>query len=97
MIEYVAIIIVLIGVFIAMGTYYKRSLQGRYRQAGDALGAGAQYHTNVAPIHYQIVNNHAYTTFYSYFGFDHLNFLKFVAGYYAEDTSLAAEAGGYGC
>jgi len=52
MIEYVAIIIVLIGVFIAMGTYYKRSLQGRYRQAGDALGAGAQYHTNVAPIHY---------------------------------------------
>lgn len=41
-IEYVAVIMVLIAVFIAMGVYYKRSLQGRYRQAGDALSAGAQ-------------------------------------------------------
>ncbi len=42
-IEYVALIIVIIAVFIAMGAYYKRSLQARYRQAGDVLGAGEQY------------------------------------------------------
>ena len=42
-IEYVAVIIVLIAVFIVMGAYYKRSLQARYRQAGDVLGGGEQY------------------------------------------------------
>jgi len=42
-IEYVAIIMVIIAVFIAMGAYYKRSLQARYRQAGDVLGGGEQY------------------------------------------------------
>jgi Flp pilus assembly pilin Flp len=42
-IEYVAVIIVIIAVFIAMGAYYKRGLQSRYRQAGDALSAGGQY------------------------------------------------------
>lgn len=41
--EYVAIVLVIIGVFIFMGAYYKRSLQGRYRQAGDVLGGGEQY------------------------------------------------------
>ncbi len=41
--EYLVVIIVLIAVFIAMGAYYKRSLQSRYRQAGDAISAGAQY------------------------------------------------------
>lgn len=51
-IEYTAIILILIGVFIAMAAYYKRSLQGKYKEAGDALSAGAQYETNVAPIHY---------------------------------------------
>lgn len=43
MIEYVAIILILIGVFIAMAAYYKRSLQGKYKEAGDALSAGAQF------------------------------------------------------
>lgn len=42
-IEYVAVIAVIIGVFIVMGAYYKRGLQGRYRQAGDVLSAGGQY------------------------------------------------------
>lgn len=42
-IEYIAIIMVVIAVFIAMGAYYKRSLQARYRQAGDVLGGGEQY------------------------------------------------------
>lgn len=42
-IEYAAVIIVIIAVFIAMTAYYKRSLQGRYREAGDALSAGGQY------------------------------------------------------
>lgn len=41
--EYVVVITVIIGVLIAMGTYYKRSLQGRFRQAGDVLGGGEQY------------------------------------------------------
>jgi len=42
-VEYVVIIIMVIGVFIVIGAYYKRSLQGRYRQAGDILGGGEQY------------------------------------------------------
>jgi len=40
--EYVAVTIVLIAVFIAMGAYYKRGLQSKYRQAGDALSSGGQ-------------------------------------------------------
>jgi Flp pilus assembly pilin Flp len=41
-VEYVAVIIVVIAVFIAAGKYYQRSLQGRFRQAGDVIGAGEQ-------------------------------------------------------
>lgn len=41
--EYAIVILVIIGVFIFAGSYYKRSLQGRYRQAGDVLGGGEQY------------------------------------------------------
>ncbi|MDO8661650.1 MAG: hypothetical protein Q7K98_00295 [Candidatus Omnitrophota bacterium] len=41
--EYITIIAVIAAVFIAMGAYYKRSLQARYRQAGDVLGGGEQY------------------------------------------------------
>jgi len=47
-VEYVAVILVIVAVFIAIGAYYKRGLMGRYRQAGDVLSAGGQYHTNVA-------------------------------------------------
>ncbi len=42
-IEYVAVLIVIISVFIAMGVYYKRGVQARFRQAGDVLGGGEQY------------------------------------------------------
>ena len=42
-IEYIAVIIVIIAVFIAMGAYYKRTLQARYRQAADVMGGGEQY------------------------------------------------------
>jgi Flp pilus assembly pilin Flp len=42
-IEYVAVIVVIVAVFIAIGAYYKRTLQGRLRQAGDVLGGGEQY------------------------------------------------------
>lgn len=42
-IEYIVIIIVIVAVFIAMGAYYKRGLQAKYRQAGDVLGGGEQY------------------------------------------------------
>ena len=41
--EYLVIIGVIAAVFLAMATYYRRSLQGKYRQAGDVLGGGAQY------------------------------------------------------
>lgn len=42
-VEYVALIIIVIAAFIVMSAYYKRGLQGRYRQAGDVLSAGGQY------------------------------------------------------
>jgi Flp pilus assembly pilin Flp len=42
-IEYVAVILVIIAVFIAAGVYYQRSLQGKYREAADTLGGGEQY------------------------------------------------------
>ncbi len=42
-IEYVAVILVIIGVFIVAGIYYQRSLQGKYRQTADSLGGGEQY------------------------------------------------------
>jgi Flp pilus assembly pilin Flp len=42
-IEYLGIVIVVIAVLIVGGTYYKRSLQGKYKQTGDALGGGEQY------------------------------------------------------
>ena len=43
-IEYVAIILVIIGVLIVVGVYYQRSVQGQYRKTGDFLGGGEQYH-----------------------------------------------------
>ena len=42
-VEYVAVILVVIAVFITVGVYYQRSLQGKYRQTGDFLGGGEQY------------------------------------------------------
>ncbi|MFA5437316.1 MAG: hypothetical protein WC293_01930 [Candidatus Omnitrophota bacterium] len=42
-VEYVVIIIMVIAVFVVIGAYFKRSLQGRYRQTGDILGGGEQY------------------------------------------------------
>lgn len=42
-IEYIAVILVVIAVCIIAGVYYQRSLQGKYRQAGDSLGGGEQY------------------------------------------------------
>jgi len=42
-IEYVAVILVIIGIFIVAGIYYRRSLQGKYRQSADVLGGGEQY------------------------------------------------------
>jgi len=43
MIEYIGVILVIIGVLIIAGAYYKRSLQGKYREAADAVGGGEQY------------------------------------------------------
>ena len=42
-IEYIAVITVLVVVFIAMGAYYKRGLQARFRQSADVMGSGEQY------------------------------------------------------
>ncbi len=42
-IEYVAVILVIIAIFIVAGVYYQRSLQGKYREVGDSIGGGEQY------------------------------------------------------
>jgi len=36
--EYMALIAIIIGVFIAIGTYFKRGVQGRWKSAVDGLG-----------------------------------------------------------
>lgn len=43
-VEYVAMILVVIAVCAVAGIYYQRSVQGKYRQTGDSLGGGEQYH-----------------------------------------------------
>jgi Flp pilus assembly pilin Flp len=43
-VEYLALILVFIAVCIVAGVYYQRSVQGKYRQTGDFLGGGEQYH-----------------------------------------------------
>jgi Flp pilus assembly pilin Flp len=48
-IEYVAILVVIIGAFIAMQSYAKRGLQGRWKQSVDQLGD--QYDPRVADTH----------------------------------------------
>ena len=48
-IEYVVIVAVVACAILAMGFYFKRSLQGKYRQAGDVLGGGEQYTYVPAP------------------------------------------------
>jgi hypothetical protein len=42
-VEYVAIILVVIGILIVAGVYYQRSLQGKYKESGDVFGGGEQY------------------------------------------------------
>lgn len=44
-VEYIAVIIVVIAVFVAIWKYYQRSLQGKFRQAGDVIGGGEQADT----------------------------------------------------
>ena len=46
LIEYVTILIVVMGVFLAIGTYIKRGIQGRMKDATDELGD--QYDPRVA-------------------------------------------------
>lgn len=41
--EYIVVIGVIAAAFIVAGVYYKRSLQGKYRQAVDVLGGGELY------------------------------------------------------
>lgn len=43
-VEYLVVILAVIAVCIVVGVYYQRSVQGKYRQAGDFLGGGEQYH-----------------------------------------------------
>ena len=43
MLSYSVIIAVLAIVFLAMATYAKRAIQGKYRQAADVFGGGEQY------------------------------------------------------
>jgi hypothetical protein len=37
-VEYLAMITIIIGVFIGVGTYFKRGIQGRWKEAVDGLG-----------------------------------------------------------
>jgi hypothetical protein len=46
LLEYVFIIIVVIGAMIAVGNYFKRGMQGRWKEAVDGLGD--QYDPRVA-------------------------------------------------
>jgi len=41
--EYIVVITVIAATLITIAAYYKRSLQGKYRQAADVFGGGAQY------------------------------------------------------
>jgi len=45
---YAALIAILSVALIAMFSYVKRSIQGKYRDAGDAFGGGAQYEIGVS-------------------------------------------------
>ncbi|MDD2679223.1 MAG: hypothetical protein PHO03_00255 [Candidatus Omnitrophica bacterium] len=41
--EYALLIAVLVAALVAMGFYFKRSLSGKWREAGDSFGFGRQY------------------------------------------------------
>ena len=41
--EYAVIIFIAAAVFVTMGIYVKRAIQGRWRDAADSFGAGMQY------------------------------------------------------
>jgi len=41
--EYALLVAVLIAALAGMAVYFKRSLSGKWRQAGDTLGRGRQY------------------------------------------------------
>ena len=41
--EYIVVIMVITAALIVVVAYYKRSLQGKYRQAADVFGGGSQY------------------------------------------------------
>ncbi len=45
---YAILIAILSLALIVMFNYIKRSVQGKYREAGDAFGGGAQYETGVS-------------------------------------------------
>ena len=46
LVEYITIIIIVMGVFLAMGSYIKRGIQGRWKSVTDDLGD--QYDPRVA-------------------------------------------------
>ena len=41
-VEYITIILIILVAFLAMKKYYERSLQGKVRQAADAVSGGEQ-------------------------------------------------------
>lgn len=48
--EYIVIIGILVAVLMVIGYYYKRSLQGKYKQAADVFGSGEQYQPGVTNV-----------------------------------------------
>lgn len=43
MIEYSMVIAIVTAALLAIGTYYKRAINGRWRQDADSFGFGRQY------------------------------------------------------
>jgi len=44
---YVVIVAILVAALVAMRSYFQRSIQEKFRQAGDVIGGGDQYEPGV--------------------------------------------------
>jgi len=47
LLEYAALIIIVLGAFLAMRVYFQRAMHERSRQSADVLGQGEQYEPGV--------------------------------------------------
>ncbi len=49
-IEYVAIICIVVAALLIMGYYLRNTFSGKYREAADTIGGGEVYQPNVAGV-----------------------------------------------